>query len=235
MLARSFNRMAADLEAARDAERRFLLSVSHELKTPLTAIRGYSEALQEGAVEPRDAGDVLAREGGRLERLVQDLLDLARVNARSFTVRRQPVELAEVAGEVVRRYEPRARGFGVGLAVRLDEPSLVLADPDRLLQVVSNLVENALRTTPAGGEVTVAARGPAISVADDGPGIETLDLPRAFDRFFLHDRYRGERSVGTGLGLAIVKELVEAMGGSVGVRSSLGSGSTFTVTLPVGG
>jgi signal transduction histidine kinase len=163
---------------------------------------------------------------------VHDLLDLARLNQRVFSVTRQPVDLQEIAREVVQRYESQARGYDVTLVTEGAERASAEADPDRLLQVVSNLVENALRSTPAGGSVTVTAQPGALIVEDTGPGIEARDLPRAFERFFLHGRYGADRQVGTGLGLAVVKELTEAMGGRVTVTSSPGRGTRFAVTLP---
>ena len=231
-LAASFNRMAEDLAVAREAERTFLLSASHELRTPLTAVRGYAEALADGATEPEEAGRVIAGEAERLERLVQDLLDLARLDQRRFTVSSEPVDLNEVARAVEERYAPRAQDFGVTLAVEAGEQAGAVADRDRLVQVASNLVENALRSTPAGGRVVVRTARRSIAVEDTGPGLSPEDLPRAFERFYLHGRYRGGRSVGSGLGLAIVRELTEAMGGSVSVQSTLGGGTAFLVTLP---
>jgi signal transduction histidine kinase len=232
VLSASFNEMAHQLATAREAEQSFLLSVSHELKTPLTAIRGYAEGLEEGAVDPREAGEVMSREGVRLARLVQDLLDLARLNQRAFAVRREPVDAATIAREAVLRFEPRAQSFGVSLEAEGEEGAEALGDADRILQVVSNLVENALRVTPTGGRVAVRAAPGELSVSDTGPGLAPEEVPRAFERFFLYTRYRGERAVGTGLGLAIVKELTEAMGGTVAVRSAPGQGTTFTVRLP---
>jgi two-component system OmpR family sensor kinase len=229
----SFNNMAAQLARAKEAEQTFLLSVSHELKTPLTAIRGYGEALGEGAVSGPDGGQVIVQEAVRLERLLQDLLDLARLNQRSFTVHFGPVDLGEVAQEALRRYEPRARGFGVNLVLQDSSPAPAVGDPGRVLQVVSNLLENALRCTPAGGTVTISAAPGTLSVEDSGPGLVPEEVPRAFERFFLYRRYGGERPVGTGLGLAIVKELSDAMGGSVSVSSRPGEGSTFTLRLPI--
>jgi two-component system OmpR family sensor kinase len=232
VLASSFNDMAAQLARAREAERGFLLSVSHELKTPLTAIRGYAEALEEGAVDPHEGAEVLTQEAARLERLVQDLLDLARLNQRTFAVRSVPVDLSGVAREAVRRYDQRAKSFGLELSTNLwPGPAFAFADHDRVLQVVSNLVENALRCTQASGSVTISSRPGAIVVEDSGPGLAPEDIPRALERFFLYGRYGGTRPVGTGLGLAIVKELAEAMGGSVTVESVAGKGSVFTVRL----
>jgi signal transduction histidine kinase len=178
---------------------------------------------------------VIAREAERLERLVQDLLELARMNQHTFAVRREAVDLSAVVRETALRYEPRARSFGVRLDVDAAHPVPVVGDPDRLLQVVSNLAENAIRCTPAGGAVSIGAAEGAVFVRDTGPGLAAEDIPRAFERFYLHSRYGGERAVGTGLGLALVKELTEAMGGSVSVQSQSGAGATFTVQLPVDG
>ena len=155
-LAEAFNLMVEQLAASRDAERAFLLSVSHELKTPLTAIRGYAEGLGEGAFEPGEAARVIATESGRLERLVRDLLDLARMNRSEFAVRAETVDLAEIAREAARRHEPTARELGVELRA-VAGAAWVTGDADRILQIASNLVENALRETPAGGTVTVEA------------------------------------------------------------------------------
>ena len=228
-LAEAFNQMVERLAAARDAERAFLLSVSHELKTPLTAIRGYAEGLGEGAFEPAEAARVIATESGRLERLVRDLLDLARMNRAEFSVRSEAVDLAEIAREAARRHEPTARSLGVDLRAVAHE-AWVTADADRALQIASNLVENALRETPAGGSVTVEAEGTRLVVSDTGPGIPPEDLPHAFERFYLYDKIGRDRLIGSGLGLAIVRQLATAMGGTVGVESSA-AGTTFTVTL----
>jgi two-component system sensor histidine kinase BaeS len=232
-LAEAFNEMAEQLAVSRESERNFLLSVSHELKTPLTAIRGYAEGLSEGAFSSEDASRTILVEARRLERLVRDLLDLARMNRHEFSVARESVDLAEVTREAVARHEASAREFGVSLAAEGEE-SWVEADPDRILQVASNLVENALRETPPGGVVTVRAEPRRLVVSDTGPGLDGDDLPRAFDRFFLYDKYGRERPVGSGLGLAIVRQLTEAMGGTVTVESAPGEGATFVVTLQPG-
>jgi two-component system sensor histidine kinase BaeS len=233
-LARSFNEMAEQLRRARDAERSFLLSASHELKTPLTAIRGYAEALDEGAVSVGDAVTTIRLEAARLERLVRDLLDLARMNKAEFSFQPEAIDLSEVAGEVVRRYEQQARAFGIRLEASTNGPAPAHADHDRVLQVVSNLVENALRLVPSGGGVRVAAEPGELRVEDTGPGLRPDELGRAFERFYLYERYGKERPVGTGLGLAIVKQLVEGMGGSVAVESDPGRLTRFTVMLPPG-
>jgi signal transduction histidine kinase len=230
-LATAFNDLASQLARAQAAERSFLLSVSHELKTPLTAIRGYAEAVQDGAIEPREAAATVAAEAARLERLVHDLLDLARMNRTDFSVHQSEIDLAEVAEDAVRRYQSQADAFGVGLSAVSDGSAPAIADADRVLQVVSNLVENALRLTPQGGEVRVVTAPGLLRVEDTGPGLEDSERDRAFERFYLHERYGRERSVGTGLGLAIVKELTEAMGGTVSVESEPGLLTTFTIRL----
>jgi two-component system OmpR family sensor kinase len=232
LLAESFNDMAAKLAKARAAERNFLLSVSHELKTPLTAIRGYAEGVEEGAVSVREAAETIVRESIRLERLVRDLLDLARMNKSEFSVHSEPIDLGVAAREACARYDGQARSFDVGLEAVVSDPAPAIGDPDRVLQVVSNLVENALRLTPPGGSVRVLAERGRLTVEDTGPGLKPDELPRAFERFFLWERYGGEREVGTGLGLAIVKELTTGMGGRVEVESAPGLGTRFVVTLP---
>jgi two-component system sensor histidine kinase BaeS len=231
-LAASFNEMAEQLARARDAERSFLLSVSHELKTPLTAIRGYSEALGEGAVAADEAAATIRQEARRLERLVRDLLDLARMNRSEFAVHRQPIDLGEIAREAAQRYEQEARAYGVVLEADAAAPAPAEGDPDRVLQIVSNLVENALRSTPPGGAVRLRAEPGLVAVEDTGLGLPEEDLARAFERFYLYDRHGRGRPLGSGLGLAIVKELAEAMGGSVAVRSAVGAGTIFVVRLP---
>ncbi|MHB8060523.1 MAG: sensor histidine kinase [Gaiellaceae bacterium] len=233
-LATSFNEMATQLTVAREAEKAFLLSVSHELRTPLAAVRGYSEALADGAIEPQEVAETIGREALRLERLVGDLLDLARVSRSEFSIERAPVDLDEVAREALQRFQAQAKSFDVKLeyAPKGAAPT-ALGDHDRLLQVASNLIENALRVTPAGGSVRIAVAAGMLTIADTGPGLAPDELPRAFERFFLYSRHGSERSVGTGLGLAIVKELVDGMKGTISVQSEPGSGTSFTVRLPL--
>jgi two-component system, OmpR family, sensor kinase len=232
-LAIAFNALASQLRQAQEAERNFLLSVSHELKTPLTAIRGYAEAVEDDAVDAREAAATVASEARRLERLVKDLLDLARMNRTDFGVTNSEIDLTEVVEDAVRRYEQQAESFGVELRAVADGPAPAVADADRVLQVVSNLVENALRLTPEGGEVRVVAAPGELRVEDTGPGLAADDAEHAFERFYLHERYGRERQVGTGLGLAIVKELTLAMGGTVDVESRPGTLTVFTVRLRV--
>jgi signal transduction histidine kinase len=227
----SFNELSEELDRAQDAERAFLLSVSHELKTPLTAIRGHAEGLSDGVVVPERAGEVIERETHRLERLIRDLLDLARLRRRSFDVALGPVDLGVVADDAVARHAPQAEHYGVEVARRIEPEAGAVADADRTLQALSNLVENAIRCSPAGSVVVIEAAPGRLSVVDNGPGLASEDLARAFERFYLWDRYGADRPVGTGLGLAIVAELADAMDGRVTVTSTPGVGSTFTLEL----
>ena len=230
-LSTAFNELSDELHRAQDAERAFLLSVSHELKTPLTAIRGHAEGLADGVISPARAGEVIEREAHRLERLIRDLLDLARLRRRTFDVTLVTVDLGEVAGDAMARHSLQAQAYGVDLELRVEEPAAAIADAGRALQALSNLVENAIRCTPRGGSVEIVASPGRLSVLDDGPGLATDDLEHAFERFYLWDRYGADRPVGTGLGLAIVAELAAAMGGRVTVQSTAGTGSAFTLEL----
>ena len=234
-LSESINAMADNLERLRGQERQFLLSVSHDLRTPLTSIRGFAEALSDGTTTdtPRAAG-VIAAEARRLERLVRDLLDLAKLDAHSFSLDLRPTDVWEVVGDTAHGFAPTAETLG--LAVVVHEPVVsdsgtrlpVNADPDRLAQVVANLVENACKYASHTVEVSTWFRqGPAgaealIAVDDDGPGIAPEDLAHVFERLWTNNR-GGEsgpaRQVGSGLGLAIVAELVGAMGGTIRAES----------------
>ncbi len=230
-LAGAFNEMSEQLALAHDAERGVLLSVSHDLRTPLTSIRGYAEGIEDGTVEPRQAAAVVGREAARLERLVGDLLALARLRQGVLEVRVEPVDLAVVAREAEERLRPRAQEGGVAVRIEGGEAP-ARADHGRSLQVVTNLLENAIRVSPAGGEVTVAVAPGEVSVADRGPGIPEDELPRAFERFHLRGRAGSASPDGAGLGLAIVRELTEAMGGTATVANAPAGGAVFTIELP---
>jgi two-component system OmpR family sensor kinase len=230
-LADSFNHMATELEHARDAERAFLLSVSHELKTPLTAVIGYAEGLADGTVDADTAAATIGKEAARLDRLVRDLLDLARMNRHEFGVRSEDVDLDEIAAECLHRHEAQAGSYRIDLVLDAGDGAWARGDADRVLQALSNLVENALRVSPAGGTVRIVARPGLLAVEDEGPGLRPEEIPHAFERFFLYSRYAGSRAVGTGLGLAIVDELARAMGGAVDVRNRPGS-TRFSIRLP---
>jgi signal transduction histidine kinase len=184
-------------------------------------------------VAPEQGAGVIAAEAGRLERLVADLLELARLGRDGFTVHSAEVDLSALATRVLDRHSPAAAQLGIELRAGGTQPAPGWGDEDRLLQVASNLIENALRVTPAGGTVSVRYGPGELAVLDTGPGLAPEDLPRAFERFYLHERYRSERAVGSGLGLAIVDELVRAMGGTVEARSPAGgAGAEFLVRVP---
>ncbi len=241
-LAGSINHMAQSLEDSRARERHLLLAVSHDLRTPLTSIRGFAEAIHDGAVEDEaQAADVIIAESRRLERLVGDLLDLTKLEARQMSISLRPTDVAEVVSTTAEGFRPAAAKGGLALVVeasegRPDQPPAE-ADPDRLAQLLANLIENALAfartavtvafgTDPSTGACT-------ISVDDDGPGIAPGELNRVFERFYQADRGPQSRA-GSGLGLAIVAELAAAMGGSVRAVSPLhaaGGGTRFVVTL----
>ena len=239
-LARSINEMAQNLEDARSRERQLLLSVSHDLRTPLTSIRGFAEAITDGAVEDTaHAAEVIIAESRRLERLVGDLLDLTKLEAREMSISVRPTDVPEVVSTTAEGFRPSAERSGIQLTVRLppDAPSPAMIDPDRLAQILANLVENAL--TFARTSVVVTLSGPSlpsgkqvITVEDDGPGIATADLTRVFDRFYQAD-HGPNRQLGSGLGLAIVAELAAAMGARVRAESPVNGegGARFAVTL----
>jgi two-component system sensor histidine kinase BaeS len=234
-LTRSINEMAAALERSRGLERQFLLSVSHDLRTPLTSIRGYAEAIAEGkAPDTAQAAGVINTESRRLERLVRDLLELAKLDARRFSLDVRAIDVAEVVNDTAEGFRPAADEASVVLDVRASGQAglIASADPDRLAQVVANLVENALKFAARNIAVSATRENGAIviAVADDGPGIATGDLPNVFERFFTSTRTPA-RQVGSGLGLAIVRELVDAMGGTVRAEAADGRGARMVVAL----
>lgn len=234
-LAASINALATSLARSRGLERQFLLSVSHDLRTPLTSIRGFAEAITDGATEDHErAAKVIAAESRRLERLVGDLLDLAKLDARRFSLDMRPVDVTEVVTDTAEGFRPAADEAGVVL--ELDAPNgdvpAARADPDRLAQVVANLVENALKFARSRIGVAVGGSGDRVEivVVDDGPGIPDAELPRVFERLYQSQR-TPTRQVGSGLGLAIVAELVAAMGATVRASSDPRLGTAMTVTL----
>ncbi|GMU77680.1 MAG: hypothetical protein AMXMBFR46_04790 [Acidimicrobiia bacterium] len=236
-LTRSFNAMAGELETARGHERAFLLSVSHDLRTPLTSIKGYAEAIADGTIEtPSErerAAGVIGTEAQRLERLVADLLDLARLDAHSFSLTPRPIDARAVVDATVAGFRPAAGGFGIELPVTGDDAVAVDADPERLGQIVANLVENALKYARSVVTVDVTRRGSIVEVRvdDDGPGIPAAERAQVFERLYTARPAAG-RSVGTGIGLAIVSELAQAMGGTATCEALDGGGARFVVAIP---
>jgi two-component system sensor histidine kinase BaeS len=232
-LTRSINNMAATLERSRAVEQQFLMSVSHDLRTPLTSIRGYAEAIADGAGDPKRAAAVIHSESRRLERLVADLLDLAKLQSQSFSLRVATVDLAAAAGVALAGFEPDAEERSVRLSLVAPQTLPVHADPDRLAQVIANLIENALRHTSSTVTVSTWVDGEAavLTIDDDGQGIATEDLPHVFERLYV-SRVRPERRENSsGLGLAVVRELVNAMGGQVWATTAPSGGARIAVRL----
>ncbi len=212
--------------------------VAHELRTPLSNIRGWLEAAQDGVATPDDAFIAsLHEEAVLLQHVIDDLQDLAAADAGELRVHPEPLGAAELLGQVAAAHRARAEAAGVTVTTDVPSGHRLTADPVRLRQAVGNLVSNAVRHTPPGGAVRVTCRpGPAgesvIEVADSGTGIPADDLPHVFDRFWRAEKSRSRRTGGSGLGLAIVRKLAEAHGGTADVRSTVGQGSVFTLRLP---
>jgi two-component system sensor histidine kinase BaeS len=236
-LARSFNRMADSLQRGEERQRRLVADVAHELRTPLANLRGYLEALKDGVITPdADLFASLHDEAVLQQRIVDDLQDLALAEAGTLAYHRVPVDLAELLETCRSAHLAVAEAAGVSLVVDAPAPVPVNADPDRLRQVLGNLISNALRATAAGGTVGLRAGSnggqAGIEVADTGTGIEPQSLPYVFDRFWRADSSRGRRTGGSGLGLAIVRQIVTDHGGTITVRSELGVGTVFLIILP---
>lgn len=238
-LATAFNVMTADLRRLEESRRHLVADIAHELGTPLSVLQANLEGMLDGVVETGpDRLAALHTQVRLLSRLVADLRDLSLAQAGRLVLDHRPVDLAALVSDAVAVVLPHAVEKGVGVQSRIAE-SLppIRVDRDRVMQVVHNLLDNAIRHTPQGGAVTVglevASGEVRLSVSDTGPGIPPEDLERVFDRFYRLDESRSRVSGGTGLGLTIVKSLVEAHGGRVWAASRVGEGSTFTVALPV--
>lgn len=239
-LADAFRYMSTEVQRAQEQRRDYVINVSHELKTPLTAIAGHTRALKDGVVsDPEKVAkslDVIEDETRRLSRLIEDLLSLAKFDARQFGLRKEPVDLTELVGLIADSFSREAHEKGVNLSHSAVPGLEINTDSDRLRQVLSNLAQNAIEHTPPGGSVSLTARiedgrtGAFVEVADTGSGIHPGDLPHVFDRFY---RSRGPAGSGLGLGLAISRELARALGGDVSVSSEPGEGTTFVVNLPL--
>jgi len=233
-LSASFSDMAAKLAESEQLSRNFLMSVSHELRTPLTAIRGHVSALREGVIDDpsmREASlAVIGEEALRLERLVGDVLDLAKLDAHRFTVLQEEVDMQQLSERAYAAFGEEARRRRIDYRLDVQSKPVILTDGDRVLQIIVNLLSNAFRWTPEGGRVDVAltaANGSvSVRVADTGPGIRPEERERIFRPFWSRD------GGGTGLGLAIARELALALGGAIDLDSEPGRGSTFVLTLP---
>lgn len=236
-VAETFNYMTSQVQRTQQAQQDFLANVSHDLKTPLTSIQGYAQAIVDGAAaNPVQAGSIIYEEASRLNRMVMELTDLARLQAGRLPIETRPVHIEQVLAAVGQRLSIVAQEKGVQLFVSAAPMPDVAGDGDRLAQVLTNLISNAIKYTPAGGWVSartqVANSGVEVVVQDNGIGISPQELPRIFERFYQVDKARGPER-GTGLGLAIAREIALAHGGSIDVASAgRGKGATFTLWLP---
>jgi signal transduction histidine kinase len=238
-LATSFNEMVHQVQGNQQAMRDFVANVSHELRTPLTSIQGYAQAILDGtATDAKTAAGVIHGESERLGRLVEELLDLARMDTGQAPLERKPVELGQILAAIVERLKLKAANEGVQLQNEANSFPSLIGDGDRLAQVFTNLIDNALKHTPEGGEVRLKGETSSgwitVHIDDTGPGIPPEELSRIFERFYQLDKARsGSEPRGAGLGLAISREIVEAHGGSLEAQSVVGRGSRFTVRLPI--
>lgn len=237
-LAAAFNQMSADLARAHQIRRQMTADIAHELRTPLTVMVGYLEALRDGVLKPTpERFEAMYQEAHHLERLVEDLRILSLADAGELSLNRETVAPRLVLEQAARIYRHQAEQRGIALEVLLEEglPDIYV-DPDRIAQVLGNLITNAIRYTPPGGRITMSAAcagdGVLLRVQDTGSGIAPEDLPYVFDRFYRGERARQSSGSESGLGLAIARSIVEAHGGSIAVTSAPGQGSTFTITLP---
>jgi signal transduction histidine kinase len=237
-VAGAVNELADALARSEERQRRFLLSVSHELRTPLTAVRGFGESLADEVVTGADvpaAGATIVREADRLERLVTDLMELARLEADDFPLDVTGVDVTALVAEAGQVWGLHGREAGIELRIETPgHPVPVQADPRRLRQVLDGLAANALRATPPGSPLVLAAHdGGVLQVRDGGPGLSDEDYAVVFERGVLHDRYRGRRPIGSGgVGLALAHGLVTRMGGTIAAARAPEGGAAFTVTLP---
>jgi signal transduction histidine kinase len=241
-LTRAFNAMLARVQDSQRSQREFVANVSHELKTPLTSIQGFAQAILDGTAESpvalKQAAEVIYSESGRMHRMVLDLLDLARLDAGTADLKMLPLDMTAILNMTAEKFFPQLQSAGVKMKLKLPSSLPVLiGDGDRLAQVFTNLVDNALKFTPSGGEIALGASADrtemTVSVSDTGRGIPAEALPHIFDRFYQADSARkGGEQHGAGLGLAIVHQIVAAHGGRISVRSG-GAGTTFDVFLPL--
>ncbi|MGH2829303.1 MAG: sensor histidine kinase [Actinomycetota bacterium] len=237
-LAAAFNRMATELEGMERLRRDLIANVSHELKTPIAAIRAHLENLLEGVEQPdRETIEVMLRQSERLSLLVEQVLDLSRLESGTMPLQPEPVALRPLADQVIAEVSMARRDHGVRIDNQIDEPSpAARADRQRVHQVLYNVLDNAVRLTPAGGRVAVAARSDdgtvRVDVDDTGPGIAPERLGLVFERFYRADSSRSRSDGGAGLGLAIARSIVEAHNGTIWAEPRAGGGARFSFTLP---
>ncbi len=244
-LTEQFNIMAREVGEAHEMQRDFVANVSHDLKTPLTSIQGFSQAMLDGSIHDEtqyhQAASIINNEAQRMSRLVSQLLSLSELQSGLRTIELRPVEIGPVLGQLVLTMQPQAASAGVELIARFAySASLALADTDKLKQAFGNIIDNAIKHTPRGGTVTVATAalvdGVEIAISDTGRGIPTADLPRVMERFYQVDKSRSAAQVNSlGLGLAIAREIVYAHHGQISLESEEGQGTTVRIILPATG
>jgi signal transduction histidine kinase len=237
-LTAAFNQMSADLARANEARRQMTADIAHDLRTPLTVLSGYIESLRDGVLQPSRARyDTLYAEAQHLQRLVDDLRTLSLADAGELDLNRQTMPPEDLLERLRATYAHQAGQAGIALEVQTeaDLPEIDL-DPDRMIQVLGNLISNALRYTPQGGRIALIAQAQngnvRLMVRDTGQGIPPEALPRIFDRFYRGDASRQQQEGESGLGLAIARSIIEAHGGTIAVDSELGRGTVFTIELP---
>ena len=238
-LARAFNKMSAELERSVNARRQMTADIAHELRTPLSLILGHAEAVHDGVLPPTPENfEIIREEATRLEHLVDDLRILSLADAGELSLNPQPVSPSKILQEVATLYHYEVQKKNVALDLDIASPlSDLMVDPGRITQVLTNILDNALRHTPEGGHITLSAKqldkAVEFSVQDSGPGIPAKDADRIFERFYRTDSSRHREDGGSGLGLAIAKSIVQAHNGRIKAESEAGKGLTIILTLPV--
>ncbi|MFC0558885.1 sensor histidine kinase [Halalkalibacter alkalisediminis] len=234
-LAHSFNSLSTSLEKVEDKRREFLANVSHELRTPLSYMKGYAEAMEEGVIEQKKGLAIIQKESNRLERLVNDLLDLAQLEGDSYPIQREPIAFAQLISEVIESFELIVTQKDIRLVQNMDEESIIYGDRDRLEQVIRNLLDNAIRYTPANKQISIALTTDhgwsELIIADEGIGIPEKDLKAVKERFYRVNKARTRNSGGTGLGLAIVSQIINKHDGVFELYSKVGQGTSAKIRI----
>jgi signal transduction histidine kinase len=236
-LARAFNKMSAELARSVHTRRQMTADIAHELRTPLSLILGHAEAVHDGVLPPsRENFEIIREEAGRLEHLVEDLRTLSLADAGELKLNPQSISIPKLLQDLAALYQFQTQKKNISLQVDVSPLPALTVDPARITQVLTNILDNALRHTPEGGRVTLAAKltpgGVELSIRDSGPGLACEDLERIFDRLYRADASRHRADGGSGLGLAIAKSIVHAHGGQIHAESKIGDGLLVVITLP---
>ena len=235
-LAHSFNQMASSLQQVEQNRREFLANVAHELRTPISYMKGFNEAFEEGLVDADKYVAVMKKETVRLERLVHDLLDLAQLEGDSYPMNPSPIPFSQLIMDVTDRFEMKLKSKKLSFELDLDDTIIVYGDPDRLEQVITNLLQNAWTYSEPHKRIGIrlfADKQAVLEIQDEGVGIPAEDIPRVFDRFYRVNKARSRADGGLGIGLAIVYQIIKKHGGDITIQSLLGQGTTVTIQLPL--